>query len=130
MKKLFAVLWLSAALALMAGCRTAPVYNVENAPIVTATGKSLTEQQVRQAIVTAGAGLGWTMSEVAPGHMVATLKIRDHLAKADVNYSPKAFSIAYKDSVNLKYDGTQIHSNYNGWIHNLQNAITAALSAY
>lgn len=130
MKKLVTVFALIATVVLMAGCRSAPVYNVDDATVVTSTGHEISMDQTRKAIVKAGTGLGWVMADVDPGHSVGTLVLRDHVAKVDINYTPKSYSITYKDSTNLKYDGTNIHSNYNGWIHNLQNAINAQLSAY
>jgi len=50
------------------------------------------------------------------------------MAQVDIKYSTIAYSITYKDSSNLKYDGTKIHSNYNGWIQNLDKAIKIQLS--
>ena len=38
-------------------------------------------------------------------------------------HTRKSYSIEYKASDNLRYDGQKIHSNYNGWIQNLDKAI-------
>jgi len=46
----------------------------------------------------------------------------------DVNYGVKFYSILYKDSTELGYDGQNIHPNYNGWIQNLDKGIRAQLS--
>ena len=48
----------------------------------------------------------------------------------DITYDTSSFSINYKDSVNLDYDAQEktIHSNYNGWIRNLEKAIRAQVS--
>jgi len=112
------------------GCaRTSPIQNVSNAPVtMVATGKNYTLTDVKNAIIRAGASLGWQMQDVAPGHMVGTLYIRSHMAQVDIKYSTIAYSITYKDSSNLNYDGTKIHSNYNGWIQNLDKAIKIQLS--
>lgn len=112
---------------LIVGCRSAPVYNVSSAPI-TASKASLTLDDVSKAIMRAGGGLGWQMKETKPGHMLATLHLRTHVAIVDINYSTTSFSITYKDSTNLDYDGTNIHSNYNGWIQNLDKGIRTQLS--
>lgn len=109
------------------GCRTAPVYNVTDTA-VNVSGKA-TADDVKQAIMSAGAGLGWQMKEVKPGHIVGSLFIRKHSAVVDIPYSTKSYSITYKDSTELKYDGTNIHNNYNGWVQNLDRAIQARLSA-
>jgi hypothetical protein len=110
-------------------CRVAPVYNVEDAAIVSTSGNDLTMDQVKTAIMQAGTALGWTMKPVSDGHIVGTLFVRRHMAKVDINYSTKSYSISYKDSQELQYDGNQIHSNYNGWVQNLQRNIDGRLTA-
>ncbi|TQV63700.1 MAG: hypothetical protein FNT29_06590 [Halothiobacillaceae bacterium] len=110
------------------GCKSAPVQNVVDAPVTTATQK-YAQDDVRKAILNAGAKLGWQMKDVEPGYMIATLTLRTHLAQVDIHYNKQNYNIVYKNSTNLDYDGTSIHSNYNGWIQNLDNAIRANLSA-
>jgi hypothetical protein len=112
----------------VASCRSATVYNVENASLN--MNKPASTAQVQAAIKRAGAGLGWTMRDVAPGHIEARLPVRSHVAVADIFYNSKDFSIKYKDSTNLNYDpkDNSIHSNYNGWIQNLQKAIMSQTS--
>lgn len=126
LKNLTLAALLGAALTL-AGCRTAPVYNVDNADVMV-TGKGYTLADVSKAIRLAGASLGWNMHESSPGHIVGTLHLRSHTAVVDIPYSKKHYSIKYKSSENLNYDGTKIHSNYNGWVQRLDNAIRVQLS--
>lgn len=109
----------------VAGCRTAPVLNVENAPVV--ANKTPTMQDVQSAITRAGAALGWKIEPVKPGLMQGTLNLRTHTAVVEIPYSTTAFSIRYKDSANLNYTGDSIHSNYNGWVQNLEKGIVAQL---
>lgn len=109
------------------GCRTSPVLNVTDAP-VNATGQ-VSNSDVKKAIISAGAGLGWQMKEVKPGHIVGTLFLRKHMASVDIPYSSSSYSINYKDSSELNYDNGNIHSNYNGWVQNLDRAIQARLVA-
>lgn len=111
----------------LGGCRTAPVQNVTDAPVV--VSGSTSQEAVKQAIIRAGSGLGWIMRPQEPGHIVGTLNIRTHMAKVDVIYDESEYDIVYKDSNNLKYDGDSIHSNYNGWIQNLSTAINNQLAA-
>lgn len=113
----------------LAACRSAPVYNVEEMAIVSTSGKAVSAAEVKKAIIVAGSSLGWQIRPVKDGEMVGTLMLRDHMAQVDIKYSPKSYSILYKDSTNLKYDGTNIHSNYNGWVQRLQQTITAQLAA-
>ena len=68
------------------------------------------------------------MQDVAPGNILATLNLRTHMAQVDVSFDTKAYSIQYKDSTNLNYNGTSIHSNYNGWVQNLDKSIRTQLS--
>lgn len=113
------------------GCRGGgQIYNVKDAPVVTATGKEATLDQITKAIVEAGSGLGWTMAVVKPGQIVGTLHIRSHTAIVEIPYTTKTYSIIYKDSTNLKYDAEKqtIHENYRGWIQNLDKTIKSRLS--
>ena len=128
LKSLFS-LFLITTLILIGCARTDAIYNVNSAPITVASMKSYTLTDVRNAIVRAGAGIGWQMQEVAPGHLVGTLNIRTHMAQVDIKYNTKTYSITYKDSSDLDYDGTKIHKNYNGWIQHLDNAIKTQVSA-
>ena len=111
----------------LAGCASKPIYNVSNAPITTSSGTP-TESQTIKAIIRAGSSLGWVMRKEAPGHIIGTLNIRDHIAIVDITYNSDSYSITYKDSTNLDYNGTNIHRNYNNWINNLDNAIKVQLS--
>lgn len=118
------VAMLALSLVVVAGCRTAPVRNVEDAAITTtADGNELTREDVRDAIIRAGADLGWRMRDKEEGHLIGTLNIRAHRAQVDIRYDTSSYDITYRDSHNLDYDGEKIHSNYNGWIQNLDDAI-------
>lgn len=123
-----AIIVFSVCLMFAAGCRTAPIKNVTNAPVMTAETTAPDLQQVRGAIIKAGAGNGWQMTPVQDGLIIGTLNIRTHQAVVNINYDTKTYNITYKDSLNLKYNGATIHSNYNGWITNLDNAIKRALA--
>ena len=106
-----------------------PIQNVDNATVVSAAGKPLSANKVREVIVGAGAGLGWVIQDAGPGKLVGTIALRTHLAVVDIVYSPTSYSITYKSSVNLKEGGGKIHPNYNGWVMNLNRAIQAQLAA-
>lgn len=111
---------------LVVGCRTAPVYDVNQAQIVASRPVSMSD--VEQTIRQAGASLGWQMVPRGPGNIEGTLILRDHRAVVDIRYDTRTYSIKYKDSSNLNYDGTNIHSNYNGWVQRLDNTIRARLT--
>lgn len=114
-------------LAAALGCGVAPIYNVTNQAIVTAGAKPKTLEEIRAAIVEGGKARGWTMTEIGPGHLEAKLHVRVHVAVVDIKYSTTSYSITYKDSKDLKYDGTDIHRNYNSWVQNLQSEIEKRL---
>ncbi len=118
--------WLSVVVGLLLAC-TQPIRNVTDASVPKA---GLTDEQMAAAIKRAGVGLGWAMVEKEPGKIEGTLHLRKHVAVVDIDYNPKTYSIAYKDSTNLDYNakGPKIHKNYNGWIENLDNAIKTQLA--
>ncbi|HSV70365.1 MAG TPA: hypothetical protein VLI72_09650 [Methylibium sp.] len=103
--------------------------NVSDAAVSSASGKPLSQEHVRSAIVRAGAALGWQMKDERPNLLVGTLQLRSHTAVVEIPYSPSAYSIKYRSSVDLNEKDGQIHKNYNGWIQNLTRGITAQLSA-
>ncbi len=114
----------------MAVGRTEPVYNIDNATVATGSGAKATVEQVRTAIVQAAAARQWTLNEVEPGHFVATVHVRSHMAQVDIKYSTNNYSVNYKNSDNLLYDGADIHRNYNKWIKILQTEINRALAKF
>jgi hypothetical protein len=127
-KLLFKILLVTLGITAMTGCRSDLVYNVEEVTIVSNQGSALNIEDVKKAIIRAGAGLGWQMNADAPGHVLSTLYLRSHMAQVDINYTTTSYSITYKDSKDLNYDGTYIHSNYNGWVQNLQRNIDVQLN--
>jgi hypothetical protein len=120
---------IAAAAVLIAACATGqPVHNVSQASIVT-NKPNTTNEDVRQAIVRAGTGLSWQMKAEGPGRITGRLALRTHVAVVDITYDSKSYSIRYKDSVGLDYNGSTIHRNYNSWVQNLDRAIQAQLTA-
>jgi hypothetical protein len=120
--KSFGLAFLIFSTLMFSGCTSKPIYNFSNTPI-TASGGAPTDSQMVKAIIRAGSSLGWTMQKDAPGHIIGTLNIREHIAIVDITYNSDSYSITYKDSTNLDYNGTRIHRNYNTWVNNLNNAI-------
>ena len=102
---------------------TAPLYEISETPIETGTEQGLTLAQVETAIKTAGEGIGWKMKSVKPGEITGTFKSSRYTASVRIPYSPQNYSIFYKGSQNLKYDGAKIHKKYNELVQNLSTAI-------
>lgn len=120
----------SFALIAIGACASAsvPVRNFSAVPIVAKSKPTLDE--VGKAIVKAGTAGGWQMSDIKPGHIIATYKIRRHVAVADVTYSTSTYDIIFKSGdPGLKYDGQTIHQNYNDWADNLELLIRSHVSA-
>lgn len=109
------------------GCGTPPIYNVNNSAI--AVDKKATLEDVEKAIMRAGGGLGWIIKKESPGVLKGTLILRTHVAIVSIKYTMDDYSITYVSSTNLNYDPTEntIHSNYNGWIQNLNKGIQVQL---
>jgi len=116
-----------AAAALIIGCVVAPVVNVANQPVLTNRAASLDE--IGNAIVRAGVSLNMQMLKVEPGLITATYTPRGPSATMEIRYDTKQYSITYKDSRGLRYDGAEIHKKYNIWVRNLDSRIRAQLSA-
>ncbi len=113
--------------AMLAGCRSAPIHNVNDAPIVVTEGKQASMDNVKAAIMRAGIRFGWQMTDTAPGVITARIALRGHTATAEVKYNVRTYSIEYRDSTNLDAGGGTIHKNYNGWIENLDREIRIEL---
>ena len=114
------------------GCRAGgQVYEVKDAPIQTASGKSLTLEQVQKAIIDAGIKQTWIMTPIKPGEMLGEFNIQSHQIHVLIPYTTSNYSILYKDSSNLRYDPVKrtIHVNYAKWIERLDNEIKSRLSA-
>src|SRR5712691_9274675 len=114
-------------MALIVGCVVAPISNVVSQPVSTNRPASLDE--VGNAIVRAGTSLNMQMLKAGPGLITATYTPRGPSATMEIRYDTKQYSITYKDSQGMRYDGSQIHKKYNIWVHNLDNRIRAQLSA-
>jgi hypothetical protein len=127
MKRLTRMLLIVVPALLAIGCATVPVENITGQSIDTNRPASLDE--IGNAIVRAGVSLNMQMKKVRPGIINAVYAIRGVSATMEVKYSTKTYSIEYKDSSGLKYDGTNIHKNYNSWVANLNNRIQAQLSS-
>jgi hypothetical protein len=110
--------------------RVQPIYNVETMTVLTGSRKPATAQQIRDAIITGATAKRWQVREVGEGHLVAQIFVRSHMAEVDITYDATSYSITYKDSTNLRYDGTLIHRNYNKWIALMVGQINPVIRSY
>ena len=109
--------------------RTQLIYDVTDAPITTMSGKMLTSDQVKSIITQTATARGWRVRDQRPGHLVATITPRSHMAAVDIIYTNKIYSIRYKESDNLLYNGANIHRNYNKWVKLLERDINQRFAA-
>lgn len=102
-----------------AGCSMAPVQNfASNVP------PGLTADAVRDAIIAGATLRGWVVRDEPPAKLVATLVVRrKHSATVEIAYDAAHYTITYRDSTNLDYDGEEIHENYNAWVAKLDRTI-------
>jgi hypothetical protein len=70
------------------------------------------------------------MESPRPGLIVATTGWSTHKMSVDITYDTRRYSIIYKDSANLGYDGTNIHRNYNYKVQELDRAIQDQLAVF
>jgi len=107
------------------GCGVAQIKNVPTQPTLVEKPK----KDVYKAIYRAGTSLGWKITKIDKNTLLGTLHLRSHTAVVTIKYSAKDYSITYKSSINLNYNKEQnhIHSNYNGWISNLEKGIRIQL---
>ncbi len=114
---------LAIAVLLLAACTTRPLINVENTNLSVPGNRDVTLAEVEKAIYRGAVDKGWTVRHLAPGRLEAKIEIRTHMALVRIVHDTKTFSITYKDSRNLGYDGTLIRRNYKRWVRNLKQSI-------
>ncbi len=112
----------------LVGCSTSQIiHNVGNAVVFTGSGSQPTLEEIRRAIVVAATSKGWSIRDIDSENIQATLNLRKHMAQVMIAYSTRSYSITYKDSHTLDYDGTMIHRSYNKWVRNLEILINRQL---
>ena len=106
---------------ILVGCSTSqPLHSVDSAVVFTGSGSQPTLEQIRRAIVASVTRKGWTAKNIGSRQIQATLNVRKNIARVVIAYSTRSYSITYKDSHTLDYDGATIHRNYNKWVRNLE----------
>ena len=112
---------------LLAAC-SSPLFEIRDNPIETGTDAPVTTDQVGDAIMEAGKGLGWRMASTKSGEVTGTYANAKQSATVAIPYTTKTYSILYKNSSNFKYKGTKIHKRYNELVSGLDAAIRRELS--
>lgn len=112
-------------LGVMVGCVKVPIRNMEDIPISSSAGRTVSLDDICSSIVRAGVELGWEMKVEGSNQLLATLKVREHVTIIDIFYTATTYSIKYRSSTNLGEQYGKIHRNYITWISQLSKKINA-----
>lgn len=104
-----------------------PILNYQEVPTAGNSGTA-NLNNVQRAILTACARNGWQPKVAGNGHIAATKYLSGRIAVVDIHFSAETYSIAYRDSSNMGYDGTSINPLYNDWVESLNQEIRTKLS--
>lgn len=107
----------------LGACRAAPVYETTDGQFQGRASLQEREAQIRRAAATAG---GWSLQPIRAGMLRGTNTWRSHTMVVDIVFDVRTFSIRYVSSVNLDYNGAQIHGAYNSRVQSLERAIMAS----
>ncbi len=110
----------------LGACRGAPVYESTNGQFQGRGSLADREAVIRRAAASQG---GWSVQTMRPGLLRATNTWRSHQMTVDISFDIRTFTIRYVNSVNLDYDGAQIHSAYNSRVQALERAIMQGAGA-
>ena len=135
----------------VAGCSgMVPLHKVDESHFVDG---SLTEDQVKEAIIQGIEAAGWFAKDLGGDEILATYRIRTHTVHVVINYTDTYYATRYKSSSemkmfctqrdrdnarNIKISGRQecpggipmyIHGNYKIWVDSLNASIQRELAA-
>ena len=104
----------------LAGCMgPVELLHINKEPIAV----KVTQNDVKNIILSAARRRGWVTKQISNGEIQATYTRRKYMAKVNIFYNTRSYTIRYVDSKNLKYDGQKIHRKYNSLIHSLRKQI-------
>ncbi|GGJ39243.1 hypothetical protein [Neoroseomonas lacus] len=104
----------------LGACRQDTVYQSTGGQFPGTGTMEQREALIRRA---ASAEAGWSIQPVRQGVLRATNSWNTHQMTVDITFDIRSFTISYVDSVDLDYDGTRIHTAYNGKVRALETAI-------
>jgi hypothetical protein len=104
----------------LGACRGQPIYESTNGQFQGRGSLAEREALIRRA---AASQPGWSVQSMRPGLLRATNTWRSHQMTVDIAFDVRTFTIRYVNSVNLDYDGAQIHAAYNARVQALERAI-------
>lgn len=104
----------------LGACRQQPVYESTGGQFPGTGDMAAREALIRRALA---AEPGWSAQPMAPGLLRASNRWNDHQMTVDIAFDIRSFTIRYAGSVNLDYDGVQVHQAYNERVRALEAAI-------
>jgi len=130
-RTLVAVAALFAAAAVHAQRPLVPIVDRPDVPVVTASGKPLSQEALKQAIISGGANgpRRWMIVPEGDGKTLrGTYIVRQHTVVVQIVPESSSYSVKYADSSNMKYaveygGKPVIHPFYNDWVDQLIRAI-------
>lgn len=131
-RTLVGVAALLAASAVHAQRHPVPIIDRPDVPAVSASGKPVSSEALRQAIIAGGANgpRKWSIVPAGDGKALrGTYIVRAHTVVVEIVPGSSSYSLRYADSNNMKYgieNGKPvIHPFYNDWVDQLIRAIDA-----
>ena len=103
-------------------------------PILTITNEAFPPKanlaSVAKRIERATRLLDWDTEVTSPGEIIASKRkgTTQHVAQVLIQFDMQSFSIIYRSSYALDYDGTRVHKLYNQWVRQLAMAISMEMS--
>jgi len=129
-KALFVLAAALAAFAAHAQRALVPIVDRPDVPVVTASGKPLSQEALKQAIISGGANgpRRWLIVPEGDGKTLkGTYIVRQHTVVVQIVPGSNSYSVKYLDSSNMKYaveyGKPVIHPFYNDWVDQLIRAI-------
>ncbi|MBR0682731.1 hypothetical protein GXW74_19725 [Roseomonas eburnea] len=104
----------------LGACRQQPIYESTGGQFPGRGNMAEREALIRRAAAAVG---GWQIQAVRSGLLRGTNTWRSHQMTVDIAFDIRSFTIRYVNSLNLDYDGVQIHQAYNDRVRALEAAI-------
>ena len=119
-------------LIVVAAC-TLPIRKVDSHDYGEGPSTGASMDQIKTTVESVATIRGWKLSNVQAGQFTGTrawggADSNKHNIVVDVVYNADTFSILYKDSKAMTYNGSSIHHTYNDMVLELQEGIQEAVS--
>ena len=128
MKPIFRGLAVGLVALVLVAARAEVLYVPQQHSLPTAVTSKLDDHQLARLFVDAARQGGWVVTPGNPGRLVAVLTRSTHSLTVEIEYSRADYTIKLVESTHLKQEAARIHPAANRALHQLENAIMAAIS--